>query len=589
MNRTALICVSLAAVTLAAFWPVRHQQFVNFDDDIYVTENPHVVNGLTLDGVRWAFTTTRGTHWWPLTWLSHMLDCQLFGLNAGAHKLVSVAVHIASALLLFLVLQRMTGEAWPSAFIAAVFALHPLRVESVAWVAERKDVLCTLFWMLTLWAYARYVERPGTGRYIWIVAFFVLGLLAKPMIVTLPVVLLLLDVWPLRRKAGPRQLAFEKLPLFALAVAASVATVWVTRSARAVVSTEVIPVGDRIANALISYARYLGEMIWPQNLAVLYPFPAAWPLWQVAGAAVLLVLVSAVTVREAQRRPYLLIGWLWYLVTLLPVIGLVQVGLQSAADRFTYVPLVGIFIGMAWSVADWVADRPYARVAAGAGAAAALCGCVVATRLQLRYWQDSVTLFRRAVAVTSGNFIARGNLGVALCNQGRFDDGIAQLTEALRLSPRYAYAQNHLGRAYFLAGRTNDAIAHLRRAVELAPNDAAGHNNLGIALAAVGKRDEAITEFTEAVRLRPDYALAQANLGGVLVDMGRTAEALSHLREALRLKPDLAAAHFQLGEALALQGKGGEAREHLDIAVKLDPNLADERRAFEEKMRSKQS
>jgi Flp pilus assembly protein TadD len=628
MKRTALVCVSLVVVTLAVFWPVRHQQFINFDDDIYVTDNPHVANGLTLESVRWAFTTTRGTHWWPLTWLSHMLDCQLFGLNAGAHKLVNVAFHIGSTILLFLFLKRVTrncratprrgnlvqqtdarrrvppnghgGESdnfWPSAFVAALFAIHPLRVESVAWVAERKDVLSTFFWMLTLWAYSRYVDQlklQGSRFKVYYgvtLLFFVLGLLAKPMLVTLPVVLLLLDYWPLRRSESRQRLVLEKLPLFMLAAMAAVTTYWVTHSANAVVD---IPLDARISNALVSYVRYLGKMIWPQNLALIYPLPVEWPMPRVAAAAALLALISVVAVREATRRPYLIVGWLWYLVTLLPVIGLVQVGMQSMADRFTYVPLVGVYICISWGVADAVAAQPRARLGAAAGAVAAIVGCVIATRVQLRYWKDNLTLFRHTLAVTSGNFIAHGNLGVALSNQGRFEEAVAHLQEALGLASDYArrtnpglwaYAHNHLGRAYFALGKTNDAVAHLRQAVKLNPRDAAAHNNFGIVLVELGRHDEAIAEFTEAIRLRPDYPLAQANLGGILVDMGRIAEALPHLREALRLKPDFAPAHFQLGEALMRQGNMREAQEHLDIAVRLDPSLAKERRALDDKLR----
>jgi protein O-mannosyl-transferase len=597
MNRAVLVCFLLAIVTLAAFWPVRHQPFINFDDDIYVTENPHVATGLTLDNVRWAFTTTHGTHWWPVTWLSHMMDCQIFGINAGAHKLVNVAFHIASALLLFLVLNRMTGAMWPSAFVAAVFALHPLRVESVAWVAERKDVLSTFFWMLTLWAYSRYVGRlkfRGSGPKVYYgltLLFFVLGLLAKPMLVTLPVALLLLDYWPLRRSESRRQRVLEKLPFFVLAAMASLTTYWVTRGSNAVVD---IPIGFRISNSLVSYVRYLGKMIWPQDLALIYPLPEGWPVSQVAIAAVLLVLVSVVVVRKAERGPYLIVGWLWYLVALLPVIGLVQVGMQSMADRFTYVPMVGIYICVAWSVADAVATRPRAQRAALAGAVVAIVGCVIATRVQLQYWEDNVSLFRRTLAVTTGNFLAEGNLGVALCNQGRFEEGAAHLQEALDSASAYArrtnpglwaFAHNHLGRAYFALGKTNEAVAQLRQAVELNSHDAAAHNNFGIVLVELDRRDEAIVEFTEAIQLRPDYPLAHANLGATLLDVGRIAEALPHLCEALRLNPDFALAHFHLGEALMQQGNLQEAQAHLAIAVRVDPSLAQERRALEEKLR----
>jgi tetratricopeptide (TPR) repeat protein len=581
--RTALLCVALALTTIVVYWPVRGQQFVNMDDELYVTENPHVLNGLTSESVRWAFTTSHGTHWLPVTWLSHMLDCQLFGVHAGAHKLVNVTFHIASTVLLFLVLKRATSDIWPSAFVAAVFALHPLRVESVAWVAERKDVLSAFFWMLTLWAYVRYVERPGVGRYLWIVLFFVLGLMAKPMVVTLPFVLLLLDFWPLGRtpwaaparegfsRCHPKRLTLEKLPLLVLALISTGVQFWVTHSMGAIVPTGIIPIGLRVSNALVSYGRYLGKMLWPQNLAVLYPFPEAWSLSLVVTVVLFLTCVSVVVARAAKRQPHLIVGWLWYLGTLVPVIGLVQVGLQSMADRFTYIPMVGILIGVAWGAADAVADWPRARMAAVAGAAAVVCACAVATRVQLQYWRDSVTLFERAAGVTGDNYLAQSNLGVALSNRGRIEEGMAHLMEAVRLCPNSAYAHQHLGRACFLLGRIAEGIDHLRKAVALDPDSAAAHNNLGVALVKEGQLKEATVEFAEAVRLQPDYALARVGLGGVLVSLGRIEEALQHLHEAVRLRPDSADAHINLGFALAAQEKFLEAISHYEQAVRLKP------------------
>lgn len=581
--RTVLLCAALALVTAAVYWPVRGQQFVNLDDELYVTENPHVLNGLTWESVCWAFTTSHGTHWLPVTWLSHMLDCQLFGVNAGAHKLVNVAFHIAGTLMLFVVLKRATSAVWPSMFVAAVFALHPLRVESVAWVAERKDVLSTFLWMLVLWAYVRYVEHPGVRRYLWTVLFFVLGLMAKPMVVTLPFVLLLLDFWPLGRtpwaaparegfsRGRPERLILEKLPLLVLALISTGVQFWVTRSMGAIVSTGIIPIGLRVSNALVSYGRYLGKMLCPQDLAVLYPFPEAWSLSLVATAVLFLACASVVVARAAKRRPYLIVGWLWYLGTLMPVIGLVQVGLQSMADRFTYIPMVGILIGVAWGAADAVAVWPRARMAVVAGSAAVICACAVATRIQLQYWKNSVTLLSRAVAVTSGNFLAQSNLGVAWFNQGQVEEGMAHLLEAVRLSPNSAYAHNHLGRAYFSLGQVDDAIDHLRKAVALDPGDAAARNNLGVVLVKEGQLKEAAAEFAAAVRLRPDYVLARVGLGGVLVSLGRIEEAMQHLHEAVRLRPDSADAHINLGFALAAQEKFSEAILHYEQALRIKP------------------
>lgn len=593
-SRVLLLCGALALITVIIYWPVRGQQFVNLDDDVYVTENTHVRNGLTWENVRWAFQTTHGKHWFPLTWLSHMTDCQLFGVDAGAHKTVNVAFHIASALLLFLVLKRTTVALWPSFFVAALFALHPLRVESVAWVAERKDVLSVFFWMLTLWAYVRYVERPGVGRYLWIALFFTLGLMAKPMIVTLPLVLLLLDFWPLGRtrwvpatrpgltKANLRCLILEKVPLFGLAAVGSSVTLGVSRSVGAVVSTDTISMQLRITNALVSYAQYLGKIFWPHDLTVLGAFPQALPLLPVIASAFLIAGISVIAVYTAKRYPYLLMGWLWYLGTLLPVIGFVQLGgLQSVADRFTYIPSIGIFICVAWTIADMVAMRPGLREAAILGEAAAILACAATTRLQLHYWEDSVALLRRAVAITSGNFLAEANLGVALCNQGQIEEGVAHLQEALRLSPEYAYAHNQLGRIYFSEGKVDEGIDHLRKAVELEPGSAADHNNLGTALSRERRFDEAAVEFTRALELEPAYALADLNLGGALISLGRTEEAVPYLREAVRLRPDNGDAHYNLGVLLAEQGRRQEAISELQHALKLEPNRKDIRRELD--------
>lgn len=592
-QRTLSVCVALALTTIVVYWPVRGQQFVNLDDDLYVTENPHVLNGLTWESVRWAFTKSHGALWLPLTWLSHMLDCQLFGVNAGAHKLVNVTFHIASAVLLFLVLKRATSAVWPSAFVAAVFALHPLRVESVAWVAERKDVLSAFFWMLTLWAYVRYVERPGVGRYLWIVLFFVLGLIAKPMVVTLPFVLLLLDFWPLGRTAWSppvrpgfsqvdlKRLVLEKLPLLALAMVSTVTQFWVTHSVGAIVSTGTIPIGLQVSNVPMSYGRYLGKMFWPQDLAVLYPFPAAWPLSLVATVVLLLACVSVVVARAARRQPYLFVGWLWYLGTLVPVIGLVPVGVQSMADRFTYIPMVGILIGVAWGVADAMAARSRTRVAAIAGAAAVICACAVATRLQLRYWKDSVTLLNHAVEVTSGNFLAQSSLGVALCNQGRIEEGMAHLLEAVRIEPRYVLARYNLAMALGRLGRDEEAIAQYRLTVWMRPDYADAHYDLGIELGKQGWFADACEEFAQAARYQPESAMAQYNWGVALAKQADSDKAIPHFRAALELSPGFAAAHYSLGTALLRQGRRAEAIRELQRAVELEPNSAEARRALE--------
>jgi protein O-mannosyl-transferase len=581
----SLALIALVALNWVVYAPLGHFDFVKWDDPQYITDNATVLAGLTWHGVAWAFTSTHGPYWHPLTWLSHMLDVQLFGLDAGGHHITNIVLHIATTLLLFGLLRRTTGALMRSAFVAALFAVHPLHVESVAWIAERKDVLSALFWMLTLWAYGWYAARPGVRRYLAVMLLFACGLMAKPMVVTLPFALLLVDVWPLgrltrgaiHRTAGWSRLVTEKLPLIALAAAVGAATFVLQRGQGALPALEAIPLKLRVANALTSYVAYIGLMFWPAHLAALYPYPRALPAWwAIAGAALILAGISGVAIRTARRHPYVLVGWLWYLGTLVPVIGLIQSGEQSMADRFVYIPLVGLFVIVAWGIPDLpdgIVRWPERRVALPVAAAIAIVACAVVARRQVQYWADNLTLWEHVVSATGPNYRAQGNLAMALQDAGRTGDAIAHYSEALRINPRFLDAYDNLGLALASEGRTDEAIALYAKTLGLKPTDADAHNNLGKLLAEQGKVGDAVAHFSEAVRLKPQFSEAHNNLANALATEGKLREAIDEYTEALRLQPDFADAHNGLGGALVTQGRVAEAVPRFEEAVRLDPNF----------------
>jgi tetratricopeptide (TPR) repeat protein len=592
--RDFAIYLLLLLSTLAVYSQVRSYEFVSYDDPEYVTANPNVRSGLSIHGLTWAFTTDRDGNWFPLTWLSHMADSQFFGQRSGLHHLTNVLLHTLSALLLFALLKRMTGSRWRSAAVAALFALHPLHVESVAWVAERKDVLSGLFWMLTLLGYAHYVERPRPGRYLLVVIPFCLGLMSKPMIITLPFVLLLLDVWPLRRlsfkkfapagrtkkkgqsrtepEAKTAGILWEKAPLFALSACSAVVTYVFQQRGGALVPANWIPLGTRIANALVSYVLYIWQSFWPSRLVVFYPHPFSLPAWETAGAGLVLVGVSILALRLLPRLPYLAVGWFWYLGTLVPVIGLVQVGMQSRADRYTYMPLVGIFLLVTWGVADLFQRWPNAKPALGALAVAACCACLILTWNQVQNWRNSTALFTHAVEASTDNYLGYYGLGGVLRDQGRFDEAVTFYGDATRLSPRYAGAHSGLAGVFLRQGRINEAITELTEAIRLSPAIAEDRISLGIALNKLGKSADGAAALLEAIRLEPDSADAHYNLGIVYAGMGQTDDALAQFDLAVRLEPDRPEAHYNLGSALAVQGKMSEAIAEFTKALQLRPN-----------------
>jgi tetratricopeptide (TPR) repeat protein len=585
MRLEASLCILLALATLAVYWQSSNHEFVNLDDDLYVTRNDVVQQGLTREGIAWAFTTTHASNWHPLTWLSHMADSQLFGLDPGWHHLTSVFIHVANTLLLFLALRWMTGSVWRSAFVAALFGVHPLHVESVAWIAERKDVLSALFWLLTLLAYVRYARRPSLNTHVPVLVFFALGLMAKPMLVTLPFILLLLDYWPLGRlepgrtsgaiaRGGARasHLVWEKLPLLALTAASVVVTLFAQRSAGAVGSLEFYPLEARFTNALVSYVKYLWKAVWPTDLAVFYRHSSGVVGWQVAGAFLLLLFVSVLVVRARRARPYLLVGWLWYLCTLVPVIGLVQVGSQAMADRYTYVPSVGIFIIVGWGVPDLLAGWSLRVKTLAAAATAALAFLAFAGHRQVGRWSDSVTLFEHALASTEDNYVIHNNLGVTLKAAGRTAQAISHYREALHIRPDHVSSHNNLGIALSDQGRVDEALEHYETALRIDPDHADTRNSLGLALLSQGDRDRAIRQFSEAVRLRPDFMEAHNNLAVTLIEAGRSEEAIHHFREALRIRPDAAGARENLRRAVAAQGTPGAGDD--DPAVSPDARPA---------------
>jgi len=554
--------------------PVRRFEFVNFDDPEYVTRNIHVRGGVTLPGLGWALTSGEAANWFPVTRLSHMLDSQLFGLRSGWHHLDSVGWHALAAMLLFAFLRRATHDRWPSAWVAFLFALHPLHVESVAWVAERKDVLCAFFWFLALWAYVRYAERPGRGRYCVVLLLFCLGLMSKPMIVTLPLLLLLLDAWPLGRLS--RAAVREKIPFFALAAVSAIATYLVQHASGAVQEIGRLPLGLRIENALVSCGTYCLKTIWPAGLAVFYPYPAGFTWWMVAAGVMAIATITALALRSFRVAPYLAAGWIWYLVTLAPVIGLVQVGAQARADRYMYVPMTGLTIMLAWGAADLARRWPAARRPAATAAIATCLAAAALSAAQIQHWRNSEALFQHALEVTTDNYLAEHNLGSTLLDTGRLSEAVTHLQAALRIRPDAAQTRSDLASALARTpGRLPEAIAEYQAAVRLLPDSAILHNNLGAALARFPDRlPEAIGECQAAVRIDPDYAEAHNNLASVLAQTpGRLPEAIAEYRAALRVNPDYAEAHHNLGLALAgIPGRLADAMAEYQAALRVQPD-----------------
>ena len=581
-----LSLLALAAATVAAFAGVVRNRFILLDDPLYVLENPHVRAGLTLDGVAWFMGHPHGENWHPLTSISHMLDVQLFGLAPAGHHAVSLALHALNAVLLAIVLARLTGAWGRSVIVAALFALHPLRVESVAWVAERKDVLSGLLFVLAIEAYRRWAERPGPGRYAWLFGVFALGLMSKPMLVTLPFVLVLLDAWPLGRLAGPgvgaaprpgaaptRPLAAlvgEKWALLALAAASAAVTFLVQRKTGAVTTMALIPPAERICNALIAPWRYIGMTLWPVRLAPYYPHGASPDVAGAVAALVALVLATWGALRLARRRPYLAVGWLWYLGMLVPVIGLIQVGRQAHADRYTYLPAIGLLIALVWGVGDLVGRWRRARDLAAAATAGLLLCLSIATARQVGRWRDTRTLFTHALAVTPDNVVARENLGDALLEAGDARAAIPHLEQAVRLDPEFPGARNNLGTALGLVGRNDEAAVQFQAALR-AHEAADPHFNLGYIYAKQGRMDDAIRECEAALRIDPRHYGSNAQLGVALAARGRLDEASAHLRRALEVRPAAIETRRLLAKTLERAGRHDEAMAEYHEILRLSP------------------
>jgi protein O-mannosyl-transferase len=591
---TVFLCFLLAALTLVCYWPVCSHQFVSFDDEHYLFESGYVAKGLTWSGVTWALQTGYFSNWHPLTWLSYMLDAQIFGMSSGGFHATNLLFHICNSLLLFLLLKSMTLRLWPSALVAALFAWHPLHVESVAWVSERKDVLSTFFFLLTLFSYFRYVWERENSRsipnkasryYLLSLLFFMLALASKQMVVTLPCVLLLLDLWPLQRislKSGHGELVYsalvlarEKLPFFILAFAASAVAFAVQKSSGSVSSFEAIPMNLRLANSLFAYVAYISNTFWPVNLAAVYPLSSHLPLIGVIAAAMFLGAVSAFAVFRIKQAPFLLVGWLWFIGTLVPVIGLIQVGSQARADRYMYIPAIGLSIALIWGVdalcRSWQRRFQVLAVPAIAGLAALL----VCTRVQAGYWHDSEKLFRHAIEAVAGNYLGYNGLGKALDDLGRKEEAIKSWKEALRLVPDYPEAQYNLGTSLLSQGNVVEALPHLEAAVKGTPNNANAHENLGNAYLKMDRLAEATAQYTSAAALAPENAVFMQVLGTVLLKQSKWSEAATVLTEALKLDPKSADTIRNLGIARIKQGKRAEAIRLFSEAVRLQSGNSD--------------
>ena len=624
-QRIFVVSISLTLATLIAFWQVKHCDFINYDDQAYVNKNSHIQNGLTIDGIRWAFTTGYQGNWHPLTWMSHMLDVELFGLRPWGHHLTNLLLHIANTLLLFFVFQRMTRVFWQSTFVAALFALHPLHVESVAWVAERKDVLSALFWMLTMGAYCFYVERPNLLRYLTILLLFILGLMAKPMLVTLPFVLLLLDYWPLRRfdqersnqeiqtklsksassdnqkrksrkgvatiiekEVKPqtsvtseyrweiiRHLLWEKTPFFAMAAISSLVTYITQQGVGAVQSIQILPLSGRISNALVSYIAYIGKTIWPNNLAYFYPYPKFWQPWQVLGAALVVIAITLLIILNAKRFQYLTVGWLWYIGTLVPVIGFVQVGSQARADRYTYIPLIGLFIMTVWGIPVLLKKWRYRNKVLIASSTLTLSGLFIVTWIQVGYWQNSLTLSDHALKVTNYNYAAYCNRGNAYKNLGNYSQAIVDYDKAIELDPAIAEAYYCRGNAYVALGNEKQAIEDYDRAIEINPTIAEAYINRAYIYVTHGNEKQAIEDANRAIEINPTIAEAYIIRGNAYKGIGNDNQAIVEFDRAIEINPKFAKAYNNRGNTYASLGNYKQAILDYDRAIDLDPAIAE--------------
>ena len=612
-NQKLLIALLLIVGTLAVYHTVGEHDFVNYDDTNYVTNNFRVQRGLSLENVKWAFTTTEASNWHPLTWLSHMMDCQLYGLNPAGHHLTNLAIHLLNVALLFWALQQMTGALWRSAFVAALFALHPLNIESVAWIAERKNVLSTTFWILTIWAYVKYTRHRTWKNYSLIIIAFVLGLLAKPMGVTLPFVLLLLDYWPLNRfnktEVARRQIAdesstdstrtfllsetsplshaafhrqlsrilLEKVPLFFITAVSCVITFIVQHSGGAVVKNTDLPIGLRLANAITSYASYVYMTFWPTRLAVFYPHPGAAISYKlVALAALFIASVTLWALWQGKRRPYLVVGWLWYLGTLVPVIGIVQVGEQAMADRYAYVPLIGLFMIIAWGVSELMNVLPIRKPIVVAGIACLLLAIAINTREQLNYWTDSIALFTHALKVTGdNNFVAHNNLGAALMKVGLTEQGLQHFRAAVKIRPIYGEGYYNIAVALTNQGKLDEAIQYYCEALNnISKNTsyAQAFNNVGLIMLHKGNRPEALKNFLEAIRNDPNNLPARTNLGLYYYTEGKYDEAVEQYAFANQINPD-PLLYFKIGIARRDEGNDQEAIANFRQALAMAPDF----------------
>ena len=572
---------ALVVVTVATYAPVWRFAFVALDDPQYVYANPNIAGGLSAQVVAWAMTTGREANWHPVTWLSHAMDISLFGLNSGAHHVVNLCIHLASTLLVFLVLRRMTGSIGASAFVAALFGVHPLHVESVAWVAERKDVLSALFFLLTVWAYIRYVDRPGPARYALMVVFLALGLMAKPMLVTVPMVLLLLDYWPLRRQKPWASLIVDKLPLLGLVVASSIVTFFAQKHGGAVKSLESMPFGLRLGNAAVAYIDYLRTTVWPVNLGVFYPFPSELSAGIVAASTVALAALTIGAIWFARRVPAVTVGWLWFLGMLVPVIGLVQIGGQARADRYMYLPLIGLSMAVAWGVLAMAKTRTLRRLMAAVGAVVVAASAVVA-HAQVQFWKDTVTLWSHTAQVTEGskNFGVYFGLAEYLRANGRAAESIPVYEASIARNGAYLDARLGLARALIDIGQNEKAIPALQDVVAMKPDLVESRMSLGLLLDEAGRLPEAIAQFAEAVRLKPDDPQMRNDYAQVLAQNNQFAEAAQQWQEVVRAEPTFTEAHLKLGVALLRLNRLDDAAKELHEVLRLEPGNEAAKRAL---------